>query len=371
MTRTHGRTPQQRTIASLVEQVQFITMTTTSTSRDEEAQQLTAAGDVEEGGALFLVSGKKDPIISLWNCGFCFFCLSCIVLTTLALFSFFQSTAIINETKRWRPVVDVLNASNISTLKYSHDVGNSGLQGLAFNRDCSILYEFHTLGVRVLNMNTTDSSVLSVAKSRVYTSNDFPVIYTKQIAHVGGIDYASSVENGQELWIATHSEGIDGEGAIVAVDPVSLSIKQDRMVRTHYNLDWVAHSNGILYYGEFFHVKSVKRVSLATLEPLPDLQLQLPPHLSDAGLNYIQSAAIDLEGRLVLLGDDYQCTVYVVDIDNGNYIQSQALLLGSETDGITFNHQTRSMLVGFNRQHSHEQVMGQDDMISIIQLDFI
>jgi hypothetical protein len=38
--------------------------------------------------------------------------------------------------------------------------------------------------------------------------------------------------------------------------------------------------------------------------------------------------------------------------------KSQPLLLGSETDGITFNKMANSMLVGFNREHSHEQVMG-------------
>ena len=188
------------------------------------------------------------------------------------------------------------------------------------------------------------------------------------MAHIGGIDYAYSQTNGDEVWIATHSDGIDGEGAIIAVDPFNLNIKKERMVRRHYNLDWVAYHEGVLYFGVFFNVKAVKRVLLDTLEPLPDLELVLPFHLQTQGINYVQSAAFDFEGRLVLLGDDYQCTIHFIQVETGEWLKSQPLLLGSETDGITFNKATKSMLVGYNRQYSHEQVMGEAPMVSVIEL---
>ena len=232
-------------------------------------------------------------------------------------------------------------------------------------RSCT---QFHTLGARVLQLNNATGSITSVKKSRVYTSDDFPVIYDKQVAHIGGIDYAHSPIHGEEVWIATHSDGIDGEGAIIAVDPFNLNIKKERMVRKRYNLDWVAYNDGVLYFGSFFNVKSIKRVLLDTLEPLPDLELALPLHLQSQGINYVQSAAFDLEERLVLLGDDYQCTIHVIEAKTGEWLKSQPLLLGSETDGITFNKATKSMLIGLNRLHSHEQVMGEPPMVSVIEL---
>jgi hypothetical protein len=66
------------------------------------------------------------------------------------------------------------------------------------------------------------------------------------VAHIGGIDFAHSQIHGDEVWIATHSDGIDGEGAIIALDPLNLNIKEERMVRMQYNLDWVAHHDGVL-----------------------------------------------------------------------------------------------------------------------------
>ncbi len=339
----------------------------TMTTQSEEEQQLTA---VEEGdGLLRSTTTTSNQLVQVWNCGFGLFCVATLFLIFLACFQFFFETTVVYDVHaKWRPVVDILNASKLEELKYTHNVGDYEIQGLAMNSDSSLLYEFHTLGVRVLELNITTGSVVKLLDTRVYTSNDFPMIYDQQVAHVGVIDYTVSETHGDELWIGTHSDGIHGEGALVAVDPISLDIKRDRMVRTRFNLDWVAYKDGILYFGTFFNVKTIQRVHLDSLEFLHELQLNLPSHLEDSGINYVQSAAFDLNGRLVLLGDDYQCTIYVLDAQTGDFDTSQALLLGSQTDGLTFNTATNSMLVGLNRQHSHEQVMGQAPMVSVIEL---
>jgi hypothetical protein len=142
------------------------------------------------------------------------------------------------------------------------------------------------------------------------------------VAHIGGIDFAHSQIHGDEVWIATHSDGIDGEGTIVALDPLNLNIKKERM--------------------------AIKQVLLDSLEPLPDLELELLLRLQTQGINYVQSAVFDLEGQLVLLGDDYRCTIHFIQVETGEWLKSQPLLLRSETVGITFNKLTKSMLVGFN-----------------------
>ena len=70
------------------------------------------------------------------------------------------------------------------------------------------------------------------------------------------------------------------EGAILVVDPIMLQVKQDQIVNARYNIDWVAYKDSILYFCTFFNVKSIKQVSIDSLEPLPDLELQLPLHLN-------------------------------------------------------------------------------------------
>lgn len=300
------------------------------------------------------------------------------------------------EEQRWVPSVDILHESGIPELKFINDKNMGGLQGLALDpHNSTVLYEFHTLGVRVLQLSprTDIIQVVGLEKSRVYNgTTDFPLIFQQPVAHIGGIDVVFSQTHGTEIWIATHSKGNYGEGALWAVDPMTLNVKADRAVRVDYNLDWVAYRDGILYFGTFFNVTSIKRVAIDTLEPLDDLvvvvlssSFSLPPTINtnndhddddDEGLNYIQSAAFDQQGRLVLLGDDYQCTIYILDPLTGVLLGSQGLLLGSETDGLTFDMNRRGrgnsiMLVGFNRAHSHEQVMGQEPMMSVIQLDLV
>jgi hypothetical protein len=345
-----------------------IIMTTNTAANTLESQHLTTT-DVEEGDGLILHQNlPRDPAVDVWNRGFCLFCVASTFLVLLAAWQFIGTTVVYDIDAKWRPVVDIINASDIEELKYVHDVGEYGLQGLCFNSDSTLLYEFHTLGARVLQLSNATGSITSLKESRVYTSDEFPLIYNKQVAHIGGIDFAHSQIHGDEVWIATHSDGIDGEGAIIALDPLNLNIKTERMVRMQYNLDWVAHHDGVLYFGIFFNVKAIKRVLLDSLEPLPDLVLELPLHLHTQGINYVQSAAFDPEGRLVLLGDDYQCTIHFIEVKTGKWLKSQPLLLGSETDGITFNKVTNSLLVGFNREHSHEQVMGEAPMVSVIEL---
>jgi hypothetical protein len=76
---------------------------------------------------------------------------------------------------KWRRVIDIINASVIEQLKYVHDVGEYGLQGLCCNSDSTLLYKFHTLGARVLQLNNATGSITSLKESRVYTSDEFPV----------------------------------------------------------------------------------------------------------------------------------------------------------------------------------------------------
>ena len=77
---------------------------------------------------------------------------------------------------------------------------------------------------------------------------------------------------------------------------------------------------------------------------------------------------------LVLLGDDYQSTIYFIDVETGKIVNYETTLLGSETDGLTFWNNNgdgshSKMFVGLNRIHSHEQVLGDAPMVSIIQLE--
>jgi hypothetical protein len=144
----------------------------------------------------------------------------------LAAWQFIGTTVVYDIGTKWRPVIDIITASEIEQLKYVHDVGEYGLQGLCYNSDSTLLDEFHILGARVLQLNNATGSITSLKESRVYTSNEFPVIYNKHVAHIGGIDFAHSQIHGDEVWIATHSGGIDGEGAIVALDPLNLNIKK-------------------------------------------------------------------------------------------------------------------------------------------------
>lgn len=275
---------------------------------------------------------------------------------------------------RWIPLGDILKSSSLSDLKYLRDVGDYELQGLAIDTDTKLLYTVHTMAVRVFMFQSYPSTertmaIVSEQTRRVWNPRqEFPLLLRNStVAHLGGVDLSFSEKHGLELWMAAHSEGLNGPGGLVAVDALNLNPKRDRTVMSETNLDWVAERNGVLYFGEFFNVTRIHRVHLETLEPLSDVTLQLPDDLSGGGINYVQSGAFDKQGRLVLLGDDYQCTVYFINVESGEMVYSQGLLLGSQTDGLTFYGDT--MLVGLNRQHSHEQVMGEEPMVSVIQLE--
>mmetsp|Transcript_6593 Transcript_6593/g.14460 ORF Transcript_6593/g.14460 Transcript_6593/m.14460 type:complete len:400 (+) Transcript_6593:115-1314(+) len=343
---------------------------------DAERRPITAGGRTQEWGT---TTGTGIDTGSRWRSSLVLsLCILLAADVSLRLFGRRTSRTSSLTSARWVPTVDILNASTsgVTDLKYLDDIDDNGLQGLAISSDGRILYEFHTMAVRVMQLDdATGSTVIGVTKRRVYDGSvDFPPLIdddggSLEVRHVGGIDLAQSDEHGTEIWIATHSDGIDGRGALFAVDPDTLDVKTSRSVQVPYNLDWVAYRDGVLYYGVFFNVKLIHRVLLSTLQPLPDLELSLPEHLREGGINYVQSAAFDLDGRLVLLGDDYQCTVYYIDVGSGAVLGTQALLLGSEVDGITFDRTRRTMLVGFNRQHSHEQVMQMEPMVSVIKLE--
>lgn len=303
-----------------------------------------------------------------------------------------MTTMTTTTVRRWVPRRDLLFQNtnhSLSTLRYTWDVGNYSLQGLAVDSfsqqrvDSTILlYEVHTLSARVLQLQRSSYTVQGVKNRRIWTAEDFPLLLDDTpVAHIGGIDlcrYSSATDPNGELWMATHSDGIDGVGGLIAVDPDTLSYREGRKVLVDYNLDWVACSDNddVLYFGEFFNVKRIHRVDLETLEPLPDLVVDFDryPQYAQEGINYVQSASFDTQGQLVLLGDDYQNTIYALDIHNDDcnncavLSSTQGLLLGSETDGIAFDRQRNTMLAGYNRQHSHEQVMGMDQMISIVEL---
>ncbi|KAL7529018.1 hypothetical protein ACHAWF_002807 [Thalassiosira exigua] len=287
------------------------------------------------------------------------------------------------EPNRWVPRGDLLNATPASEgLKFVRDVANHGLQGLALTPDGDVLFEVHTLAARALRLDPATGAIEGVLGRRVwYGAADFPPLLpirneTTSVAHIGGVDVCTSANYGTELWMATHSDGIDGVGGLFAVDTASLDILPHRRVLVDYNLDWVACRDGVLYFGEFFGVRKIHRADLDTLERLEDLPLDFSSFDGEFArrgvdwIDYVQSAAFDGESQLVLLGDDYQNTIYGFDVgeNQATLKYTQGLLLGSETDGIAFDNKRHRMLVGYNRQHSHEQVMGLDPMISIIEL---
>lgn len=144
----------------------------------------------------------------------------------------------INNQRRWVPIVDMLNASIVGSsstnsdterqqpaidLKSLADVGNHTL--LENHDHSTLLYEVHTLAVRVLELKEEDGSVQRLVQSKVWTSDDFPLLlHQQQVAHIGGVDLAHSDVHGTELWLATHSDGIHGMGGLIAVDTRALHI---------------------------------------------------------------------------------------------------------------------------------------------------
>jgi hypothetical protein len=56
----------------------------------------------------------------------------------LAAWQFIGTTVVYDIGAKWRPVVDIINASDIEQLKYVHDVGEYGLQGLCYNSDSTL-----------------------------------------------------------------------------------------------------------------------------------------------------------------------------------------------------------------------------------------
>lgn len=285
----------------------------------------------------------------------------------------------------WVPMLDVLNATlaGVDVDVKSVPAGFGGLQGIALSADS--LYTFHTSGARVLALALVDGgvAVAGVRAQRLYNlSRDFPMLVDLPVGHIGGIDLAPAPESGlggeeksAELWLATHAADIDRpQGALIAVDPTSLEPLPGRVAaRTaERNLDWVAFgaAQNVLYYGEFFNVRQVLRVDASSLEPLSPLPIRFndtDPHRV-GGIQFVQSATVDhAAGTLVLLGDDYLNTIYTVDLATGLLLQYQPLLAGNEADGIALDPVRNFMYVGYNRQHSHEQTLGQNPFVSVLR----
>ncbi len=265
---------------------------------------------------------------------------------------------------RWVPFTDVFNGSPVQPLSRFDDVGGYPLQGLALSS--RVLFVSYTLALRSLLFSSTTLVPDMILKTKVFEPSVLLEQLQVPITHFGGIDFSDSSSNGKELWIASHGSSND-TGALFAVDCATLAPKPRRLIKTDFNLDWVAQRDGTLYYGAFFEIRKIFRADLLTLKPYEPLVLSLdffsPP-------NYIQSASFDAQGNLLLLSDDYQTTLYNISLAEplATLQSTQALLLGSETDGLTFHKPTASMLVGLNRQHSHEQTMGDSPFASVVRL---
>jgi len=269
-----------------------------------------------------------------------------------------------SEKGRWVVNQDIINHSSSSIRELPP--GLQPLQGISVDIQNNMLYSFYTNGARVFEIDIETGKLSNPVKEIQYDfSRDFPKLINLSVTHIGGIDFVSN-KGLDEIWLACHGEGLAGEGAVIAVDPYTLKPKKDRVaLRMGRNLDWVACRDGVIYAGEFFNVTSIYRADLATLNRLPDLEItfQRDDPLKNAGFQYIQSSSFDLDGQLVMLSDDYVTTIHYVDIKSGRATSEQHLLVGSEVDGLAFAGP--HMFVGINRQHSHEQVMGAPQYISI------
>lgn len=289
------------------------------------------------------IQHRREARLTLYVCGF-----------LLLLFFFVGGKP---REERWMPVRDIVNASGIQNLKTSSSTFGS-LQGLASFEDK--LFMFHTSGAQIVSI-THDLKIGHVLYSKRYDlSVDFPKLLNLHVTHIGGVDVSNSATYGKEVWLACHGDGLYGEGAIIAVDPETLQVIPNRIFKVlGFNIDWVAYREDILYFGEFFDIKRILRVNIDTLKRMPDLKVDAP------SITFIQSASF-FNNALYLIGDDYETTLYKMNPLTGELISTQGLVMGNEVDGITFRNQY--MYVGFNREKSHEQVMGSLPFVSIVAL---
>ena len=287
------------------------------------------------------------------------------------------------EISCYRPVVDLWHAGQVSTqpqgLSLDEPRELHGLQGLAMlprssssnTNDPNMyvdLYQGHTRGLRQIQLRADDFSVVQVLQERVYNmTTDFPSIRLANgtalpLVHFGGITVIQTPARGKQVLLAAHTvldpiTSRDGAGIIVGVDATTFDF--DNSTTAAYNPhaanDWVTvdYSTGIGYTGTFFNVTHALRFRVDTLEDLEPLQFA-GQGLPKEGINYVQSATV--QGSTLLLGtNDFQGSLYHIDIGSGRVIGRQSLLLGNEMDGL-LSISSHQLLIGFNRHKSHEHI---------------
>lgn len=277
----------------------------------------------------------------------------------------------------YRPVVDIFHGVATSTADDSLSPtglsrygkrGSGGIQGLGWlppeQGGDHTLYVGHTHAIRKVQLDPEDWHVVQFSEQRIYNqTTEFPSIRLPDgqehpIVHFGGITVIFTAERGTEVLFAAHT-ALDahevGGGAVVGVRADTLEAHNGTVAarNPHAANDWVAvdHATGIGYTGAFYNVTLALRFDLRTLEDLEPLNFT-GSGLSKQGINFIQSATV--QGSTLLLGtDDFQGSLYQVDLESGRVRGRQSLLLGKEMDGVV-SVGPDHILVGYNRWESRE-----------------
>ena len=75
------------------------------------------------------------------------------------------------------------------------------------------------------------------------------------------------------------------------------------------------------------------------------------PSTTANGIQFVQGGTFGRDGRLWLVGDDYQSTLYKIDTSTGRLVSSQALLIGNDVGGLEYVPAPMdALLVGLNRE---------------------
>ncbi|GBG25118.1 Hypothetical Protein FCC1311_013362 [Hondaea fermentalgiana] len=264
----------------------------------------------------------------------------------------------------WVPGRDLLRTSKLEEeIWYEPGKGFEGLQGITIDDSFSKLYTFHMHGVRVFGLEPENGTISSVDNVHLYNmSRDFGTIIDRPFFHIGGVEWASSEEYGEEIWLATHAEEMNTEGALIAVDANTLQPKPDRVAARSKGegWDWITYHPGThrLYYGYFFNVTTVYWVDIVDLDNDSgsfSIDFNASDPYREGGLQYIQSATIIPEtNTLLLFSDDVSNTMSHISLATGTALRHEPLFAGNEADGITYHAGRSTLIAGYNRQHSHE-----------------